>query len=162
ASQVQGYGDGTLCHFFYTGLPDHIKDEVCQVGKPRTLHKLHHLAQEIDMHYWEHKEEVQWSSKHQGSSSGNKLKKSKTGNSSRNGNSGNQSSAKTTSTSQTGSNTPKLDSSKLGKEGKLTLEECKCHRDNNLCMFCGGTGHFADKCPKKARKAKAHTVATSE
>ncbi|KAG6326046.1 hypothetical protein ID866_13043 [Astraeus odoratus] len=34
ASQVHGYGDGALCHYFYSGLPDHIKDEVCQVGKP--------------------------------------------------------------------------------------------------------------------------------
>ncbi|KIO15013.1 hypothetical protein M404DRAFT_78252, partial [Pisolithus tinctorius Marx 270] len=72
ASQVRGYGDGALHHFFYTGLPDRIKDEVCQVGKPRTLHELCHLVQEIDARYWERKEEVQQSSKHQGSSSGNK------------------------------------------------------------------------------------------
>ncbi|KIO13212.1 hypothetical protein M404DRAFT_18711 [Pisolithus tinctorius Marx 270] len=158
ASQVQGYGDGTLCHFFYTGLPDCIKDK------------------EINMHYWECKEEVQRSSKHQGLSSGNRStpnsthnnqskpsqEKSKTGNNSRNGNSGNQPLSKPASTSQTGSNTPKLDSNKLGKDGKLTLEECKHHRDNNLCMFCGGTRHFADKCPKKAGKAKAHAAATSE
>ncbi|KIO13198.1 hypothetical protein M404DRAFT_18686 [Pisolithus tinctorius Marx 270] len=32
ASQVQGYGDGALHCFFYTGLPDCIKDEVCQVS----------------------------------------------------------------------------------------------------------------------------------
>ncbi|KIO07413.1 hypothetical protein M404DRAFT_23923 [Pisolithus tinctorius Marx 270] len=158
ASQVQGY------------------DEVCQVSKPRTLHKLHHLAQEIDAHYWECKEEVQHSSKHQGLSPGNKStpnpghstqpkpgqEKSKTGHNSRNSNSGSQTQSKPTSTGQTSSNTPKPDSSKLGKDGKLTLEECKHCRDNNLCMFCGGTRHFADKCPKKARKAKACTVATSE
>ncbi|KIO10101.1 hypothetical protein M404DRAFT_21763 [Pisolithus tinctorius Marx 270] len=158
ASQVWGYGDGALCHFFYTGLPDHIKDE------------------EIDACYWERKEEVQRSSKHQGLSSGSKStpnpghnnqpkssqEKSKTSNNSGNGNSGNQPPSKPASTSHTGSNTPKPDSNKLGKDSKLTLEECKHHRDNNLCMFCGGTGHFADKCPKKARKAKAHTAATSE
>ncbi|KIN96821.1 hypothetical protein M404DRAFT_32860 [Pisolithus tinctorius Marx 270] len=176
ASQVWGYSDGALCHFFYTGLPDRIKDEVCWVGKPRTLHELQHLAQEIDMCYWECKEEIQCSSKHQGLSSGNKStpnsshsnqskpgqEKSKTGNNSRNSNSGNQTQSKPTLTGQTGSNTPKPDSNKLGKDGKLTPEECKHCRDNNLCMFCGGTGHFADKCPKKAGKAKAHTAATSE
>ncbi|KIN99659.1 hypothetical protein M404DRAFT_30315 [Pisolithus tinctorius Marx 270] len=113
--------------------------------------------------------------KHQGSSSGNKStpnpghnaqskpsqEKSKTSNNS-NGNSSNQSSSKSTSTGQTGTNTSKLDLSKLGKDGKLTPEEGKHCKDNNLCMFCGGTRHFTDKCPKKARKAKAHAVATSE
>ncbi|KAG6325716.1 hypothetical protein ID866_13373 [Astraeus odoratus] len=34
ASQVRGYGDGALRHYFYSGLPDHVKDEICQVGKP--------------------------------------------------------------------------------------------------------------------------------
>ncbi|KAG6326544.1 hypothetical protein ID866_12545 [Astraeus odoratus] len=33
-SQVCGYGDGALCHYFYSSLPDHIKDEICWVGKP--------------------------------------------------------------------------------------------------------------------------------
>jgi len=26
-------------------------------------------------------------------------------------------------------------------------------------MFCRGTGHFTDNCPKKTKKAKAHTAA---
>ncbi|KAG6330720.1 hypothetical protein ID866_8369 [Astraeus odoratus] len=42
---LQGYGDGALCHHFYTGLPDHIKDE------------------EVDACYWEHKEEIQHQTK---------------------------------------------------------------------------------------------------
>ncbi|KAG6326941.1 hypothetical protein ID866_12148, partial [Astraeus odoratus] len=41
----ESYGDGTLHHQFYSGLPDHIKDK------------------EIDAHYWEHKEEVQCANK---------------------------------------------------------------------------------------------------
>ncbi|KAG6326228.1 hypothetical protein ID866_12860 [Astraeus odoratus] len=49
----------TLHHHFYTGLPDHIKDEICHVGKPQTLGGLHLLAQEVDAHYWECKEEIQ-------------------------------------------------------------------------------------------------------
>ncbi|KAG6328437.1 hypothetical protein ID866_10653 [Astraeus odoratus] len=39
--ELQGYGDGTLHHHFYTGLPNHIKDK------------------EVDACYWEHKEEIQ-------------------------------------------------------------------------------------------------------
>ncbi|KIO03935.1 hypothetical protein M404DRAFT_112741, partial [Pisolithus tinctorius Marx 270] len=52
-------------------------DEVCWVGKPQTLHELCHLTQEIDMCYWEHKEEIQQASKHQGSSSLSKPESSK-------------------------------------------------------------------------------------
>ncbi|KIO11148.1 hypothetical protein M404DRAFT_20647 [Pisolithus tinctorius Marx 270] len=59
-------------------------------------------------------------------------------------------------------NSSKPEPSKLGKDGKLTPEERKHRIEGNLCMFCRGPGHFTDKCPKKAGKAKAHTVATTE
>ncbi|KAG6325925.1 hypothetical protein ID866_13164 [Astraeus odoratus] len=68
ASQVRGYGDGTLHHQFYSGLPDCIKDEICHVGKPHNLDDLCYLAQEINVHYWEHKEEVQHANKSSGTS----------------------------------------------------------------------------------------------
>ncbi|KAG6328232.1 hypothetical protein ID866_10857, partial [Astraeus odoratus] len=42
ALQLQGYRDGALCHHFY---------------------KLCLLAQEVDAHYWEHKEEIQCQTK---------------------------------------------------------------------------------------------------
>ncbi|KAG6327525.1 hypothetical protein ID866_11564 [Astraeus odoratus] len=62
-SQVRGYGDGALHHQFYSGLPNHIKDKICHVGKPCNLDDLRYLAQEIDVHYWECKEEVQHANK---------------------------------------------------------------------------------------------------
>jgi len=30
--------------------------------------------------------------------------------------------------------------------GRLTLEECKCRIDNNLCLYCGIPGHIAINC----------------
>ena len=57
-SQVWGYGDGTLHHHFYSGLPNRIKDEISRIGKPCTLDSLCAIAQEIDAQYWECKEEV--------------------------------------------------------------------------------------------------------
>ncbi|KAG6326325.1 hypothetical protein ID866_12764, partial [Astraeus odoratus] len=53
---------------------------------------------------------------------------------------------------------------KLGKDGKLTAAEHKRHYDLKLCMFCGGNGHFTDKCEKKAakNKAKAHAAKATE
>ncbi|KIN97663.1 hypothetical protein M404DRAFT_32133 [Pisolithus tinctorius Marx 270] len=154
ALQVWGYGD----------------DEVYWVGKPWTLHKLFHLAQEIDVCYWEHKEEVQWASKHQGSSNSSNNKSGGSGNSNQaktgqekaKTSNNNNNTSSTQSKLGNNSNSSKPKPSKLRKDGKLTPEECKHHIDRNLCMFCGGSGHFADKCPKKARKAKACAAATTE
>ena len=49
--QVRGYGDGALCHIFYSGLPDRIKDEISHIGKPHTLDGFRTLAQTIDARY---------------------------------------------------------------------------------------------------------------
>ncbi|KIO10079.1 hypothetical protein M404DRAFT_130296, partial [Pisolithus tinctorius Marx 270] len=77
----------------------------------QTLHELHHLAQEIDARYWEHKEEVQRASKHQSSSNSNNNKSGGSGknNQPKTG----QDKSKTGSNNNTGS-TPKPASSKLG------------------------------------------------
>jgi len=53
---------------------------------------------------------------------------------------------------------------KLGKDGKLTSEECKRRFNMNLCMFCGATGHKAKDCLKsgsRAAKARAATATTT-
>jgi len=168
ASQVQDYGDGALCRLFYSGLPDHLKDEIARVRKPLTLNGLRALCQEIDVHYWEHKDEISHTTKTQstssptkssnfgGNSSNSGQEKSKTGNPSSSTNS--SGSSKVTSNQSSSGSRPDL-TNKLGKDRKLTANERKRHLDNNLCMFCGGTGHFADNCPKKTKKAKARAAA---
>ena len=167
ASQLKGYGDTALHHKFYTGLPDHVKDEICRVGKPRQLEDLHSLAQSIDARYWERKEEVACQTK------------TSLGNSSNNGNNNtsNKSDKKTLSSgnspqpansppSSKGKNASKPDiAEKLGKDGKLTPDERKRRFDNGLCMFCGAVGHLAKECPKltsRAAKARAVAAETSE
>jgi len=168
-SQVQDYGDGALRRLFYSGLPDRLKDEIARVGKPLTLHGLRALCQEIDARYWERKDEIARTTKSQstpspakssdsgGNSSKSGKEKSKAGNTSSPAAAG--SSKTTNNLSSSGSNRPDL-TNKLGKDGKLTADERKRCLDNNLCMFCGGPGHFADNCPKKTKKAKARAVAT--
>src|ERR1700726_5077957 len=42
---------------------------------------------------------------------------------------------------------------KLGADGKLTLEECQWHFNNNLCLFCGAAGHKANECHKQTSQA---------
>jgi len=167
ASQVQDYGDGTLHRLFYSGLPDRLKDEIARVGKPLTLHGLRALCQEINARYWESKDKISHTTKTQstssptkpsnsgGNSSNSGQEKSKTGNSPSSTNSG---SSKTTSNQSSSGSRPHL-TNKLGKDGKLTADEHKRRLDNNLCMFCGGTGHFTDDCPKKTKKAKARAAA---
>ena len=53
---------------------------------------------------------------------------------------------------------------KLGKDGKLTAQECQQHLDNELCLLCGKSGHMVCDCLKstKARAAKASNPTTSE
>ncbi|KAG6327354.1 hypothetical protein ID866_11735, partial [Astraeus odoratus] len=99
--------NGALCHYFYSGLPDHVKDE------------------EINTCYWEHKEEIQWANRHQTSAqnSSNKSTSSVP-------NSGhNKSAPNSTPSSKTNNNNDKKSTNasssnpeltnKLGKDGKL-------------------------------------------
>jgi len=168
ASQVQDYGDGALHRLFYSGLPDHLKDEITRVGKPLTLNGLRTLCQEIDAHYWERKDKISRTTKSQPTSSTTKPSNSggntpksgqaKTGNPPSTGNT--SGSSKATSNQPSSGSKPDL-TNKLGKDGKLTADERKRWLDNNLCMFCGGTGHFVDNCPKKSKKAKARAVAVA-
>ncbi|KAG6326913.1 hypothetical protein ID866_12176 [Astraeus odoratus] len=137
ASQLRGYGDGAL---------------------PRTLGELCLLGQEVDAHYWECKEEIQRQPK----------SIAPTGKQANPGNNSTQDSGRNKPTSdktpKTGSNNfsaPDL-SNKLGKDSKLTAAERKRCFDLNLCMFCGGNGHFLDKCPKKEAKAKARAATAVE
>ena len=159
ASQVWGYGDGALRHYFYNGLLDWIKDKLSCIGKPWSLDGLPALMQEIDACYWERKDEIQQAGKSQTTTT---TKPSNSGGTSKTGNekpkSGNSATSSPSKTSFSGSLKPDLND-KLGKDGKLTAAERKCRLDNNLCMFCGGTRHFADKCPKKTSKAKACAMA---
>ena len=131
ASQVRGCGDGALWHYFYTGLPDRIKDELSQIGKLWTSDGLCTLSQEIDACYWECKDELTRSSKSQStlspkpSNSGGNSSKSRQERSK----SSNTTSSASTSSSSKPANKPTSSSTwpdltaKLGKDGKLTANE---------------------------------------
>ena len=50
---------------------------------------------------------------------------------------------------------------KLGKDRKLTPQECQHCMDNSLCLFCRKTGHIANECLKSlAITAQAHATVT--
>ena len=51
--------------------------------------------------------------------------------------------------SNTNQKKPKPDlSSKLDKDGKLMQQEWQCLFEQNLCCFCGKTGHITKECSK--------------
>ena len=53
--------------------------------------------------------------------------------------------------------------SKLGKDGKLTPQECQHCMDKNLCLFCGAPGHVTKDCSKSTSVAsKARAVKTTQ
>jgi hypothetical protein len=165
ASQVRGYGEGALRTHFYSGLPDRIKDEISRVGKPDSLYVLRDLAQSIDARYWERKSEITRQSKPTPSTSKPyernfdkpSFAKSATPSASSSSASGNKAAKDRTSGGKPYAKTDL--SSKLGKDGKLTKEERQRRFENNLCMFCGKSGHVARDCYKSAsRAAKARAA----
>ena len=174
---VCSYGDGALCHIFYSGLPNHIKDEISCIRKPCTLNGYCTLAQTIDARYWECKSEISHqiknsslsstsNSKSSASSFDSKGKSKEKDNKSKGSDNKSKSSSSSSGTSK--SATPDAPCY-LGKDGKLT-EEDQWHIKDKLCMFCGQPGHMAKDCPKstskstktKAKVAKVKTPATAE
>jgi hypothetical protein len=47
-----------------------------------------------------------------------------------------------------------------GPRARLTEEQKQYRRDNNLCVYCGGAGHYASSCPKKVART-GNSVTTS-
>ena len=178
AGQVRSYGNGTLHHIFYSGLPNCIKDEISCIGKPCTLDGFRTLAQTINARYWERKSKILCqtknsstpsvsNSKSSASSSNSKGKSKEKDNKGKSSDNRNKSPSSSSSISKsTTSNAP----SHLGKDGKLTEEECQWCIKEKLCMFCGQPGHMAKDCPKstsksaktKARAAKVKTPTAAE
>jgi len=120
ATQVQ-WDNNALRHSFYRGLPDRIKDQIANVGKPDTLQDLRTLAQQIDHRYWERKSELGRESK-TASSSNQKSGSGKSGSSKGNSSKSGTSETKSASSGSTPSK-PKPDISHLLDGGKLTETE---------------------------------------
>jgi hypothetical protein len=49
-------------------------------------------------------------------------------------------------------------SGKLDLKGKLTQQERQRWINKNLCLFCGGSGHWTDTCPVKSARGRATTL----
>jgi Zinc knuckle len=139
------------------------------------------LSQGIDTHYWEQHSKISCKN-----TSTSKVEKSlekmnklnnksdkkfdNSGQKKTPGNSGSSSSSNTNNNSMSSNNSTNKKSTldlleKLGKDGKLTPQECQRHMDGNLCLLCGKGGHMAKDCTKvtsSASKMKAQGANTTE
>jgi Retrotransposon gag protein/Zinc knuckle len=154
-----GWDDSVLRHRYYSGLAERIKDILGQQGKPASLDALKTLAHSIDSRHWERLREKSRAGKNKSDKSDDKSdkdksdKKDQSNNGKNNPNSKNNKGKNKSDKPQSSSGNSASVSDKLGKDGKLTPKERQRRFDNNLCMFCGGTGHTAKDCPKSSSSA---------
>jgi hypothetical protein len=170
-----GWDESVLRHRYYSGLAERIKDIMGQQGKPATLEAMKTLAHSIDSRHYERLREKSRSEKNKPDKDKSDKDKSdkKPGNPNSNNNSGNSKNKNKANQNSNNNNSGKPATSgnsasvsdKLGKDGKLTPQERQRRFDNNLCMFCGKTGHSAKDCPKSsssASKAKGRAAQAKE
>jgi hypothetical protein len=172
------WDDNALFSQFRLGLPDRILDALAQrENPPRTLSSLMDAALRLDNRFWERQSEK---------TSDNPKKPSDNSSANRNksfgGSSGPyskdsnkppntfgskfKSSGSPNNSHSSGSNKFQDKTSDVGKKldntGKLKSSERQNRIDNNLCLYCGGSDHAIDTCPKrKARESQNCHVKTS-
>ena len=164
-----GWSDNVLWHWYYSSLAKKIKDVMGQQGKPANLPKMKTPGHAIDSCHWE------WLCKKSHSDKSapkqDNMSQQKSGKKPKTSFSNSTKWNPPTSTSSNNNKLAKLSASstsisdKLGKDGKLSAEEHQRHFDNNLCLYCGGTGYKTADCRKAAAstsKANAHVAAVKE
>lgn len=159
-SAITGFDERALYANYYRGLAPRIKDGLVFAGKPDTLAELRTSAINLDLRYWERKDDekskgssssAQSSSKsHQGTSSATS---SFTGSSCAKSSHSKPASRGSTPAASGSSRKPDL-SKVLGEDGKLLPEEKERRKKNGLCIICGSKDHMADRCP--SRKDNTH------
>lgn len=173
---LTGFDQRTLHAKYYKGLAPRIKDALVFARRPGNLEELRTRAQELDLRYWERKDEDRATAPSSGTSSA-KPSSSKsfggnaaasTSQSSRPNHAQSRTSSRATTPSASSSSAPPFKSKKpdlskiLGPDGKLLPEEKERRRKNDLCMICGSKNHFADKCPSNKDKSQARAAHLEE
>jgi Retrotransposon gag protein len=155
------WGEPALRYRFYEGLPPQIKDELSKSEKPWTLQVLKQKVQNIDARYWERAQECSCEQQYR-----QNLPKSSTSAASAVPSTTPKSipcsefhSEQKPKPKDSKPTTPRVDlSGKLDSKGKLTQQEQQHWIDKNLCLFCGGSGHWTNTCLVKS--ARGHATIT--
>ena len=168
------WGDSVLCYCFYQGLPNRLQDPIAnrEQGKPNSFQAMYQLAITFDNHCWERNREqdcLQNTEKDAADSHNRKQGRMAQFSASSQNSAPSRSQSSTTppqtAPSQSSLKPPRASSSiakspspftphvdlsdKLGRDGKLNGNECKCCIDNNLCLYCRSKDHKVDRCPRK-------------
>jgi len=128
-SSILGWNDESLRFQFYKGLKNDVKDELSRVSRPSSLSKLILLATKIDERIYDRlleKRNLNYSSSTVGNS--------------------NYTRHSAPSSNVPASQSMDIDAVQVSR-GPLSQDEKRRRRANNLCMYCGKPGHFAQKCP---------------
>ena len=174
-STLTGFNRRALYAKYYKGLAPRIKDALVLAGRPNNLEDLRTRAQELDLRYWECKDEeraaapsTSHSSKPSGSRSHGRNADASTSHSSRSNHMPSRTSSRASMPATSSSSAPASKSKKpdllkvLGTDGKLLPEEKERRRKNGLCMLCGSKNHFVDKCPSNTNKTPARAAHLEE
>src|SRR6266850_735653 len=166
------WNEPALWDWFYRGMPLRLRTELLRGGKPTTLSAMQAKAQECDQAYWAAKDETNKDSKPTPkgkdkptnttsalSSSSTSCHHNSDSSCCSNGPSHSSSNTNAASSSSSSSSCPNNNnynnskpsnqsrpsnlSNKLGRDGKLTSEEHERRMKQNLCLYCGVSGHTA-------------------
>ena len=126
------WNDAALASQFYWGLSDVIKDELAQMDRPRDLSTLMATTIRIDTRQTERRlEQRNRTQSHRAPPPTQHFTLP---------------SLPTSSTPASNYAPMDLDATTNSKRAPLTVDERERRRRNNLCMYCGGHGHFAANC----------------
>jgi hypothetical protein len=146
-SAFLNWNDDALRAQFYSGLKSEVKDALALSNvDPTTVQELSALAIRLDNRLHERRQES----------------KTRTFSSrpTPNGPQRNFSRPQTGSTASTGPRPMDLDATKTQRFKPLTNDERQRRMKENLCLYCGKSGHRVDACPEKPRKASNRIQAT--
>ena len=139
-NSILGWPNDTLIAQFYKGLKDHVKDELVKIERPPSFSEFVALAVSIDNRIYERRLEKRgYASKSSSTSYGKSSNK--------------ESKAKD------------FNATEKRQYSKLTKEEKQRRREEGLCLYCGKSGHYANKCnqaPKSSKKASLSATKKDE
>ena len=150
------WGDDVLEHYFFRRLPPRLRSEIIRAGHRKGFEELRLQALELDRNHWDALEETKATNNTPQAQKANKKKsdstsKSNSSNSNSNSNSNQQKKSKT--------NKPDL-SNILTSDKRLKPEERQRRIEQNLCLYCGKSGHKAPECNLRQDKVKARATTT--
>jgi hypothetical protein len=140
---ILGWDGHSQISWFKHGLREEVKDMLLAHDTPNTIEEFVKLCVKLDN---------RWRARQQEKKSASFHSTSKTPSSSPPMPKPTSQSPPTLPSTSTGTHPGPMDLS-AGRRGKLTDQERAYRKANNLCMYCGNSGHYASQCPYRPQQA---------